>query len=381
MEEQLLDGENDLDDEFTFNAEDEEVAKSTQNGDKTLSAEDILNMYEEKDGTDEEVELNPEAAEAESENTLFPEKDVMLKLVESSDSDKSGEGTNDAETEPGESVEQMKAELEKAKNDIKEKDELLMSKDIEITTMKDEVESKEKELCTKSEEMEILIASNNSLEEEKLSLKVKLLDESKKVEKVNNAMKKIFKEKEALLKDNQNIKNNRLSNGTNTLKQDDPKIDDLKKKLNERQKEISSLKEKNKKLAADLAEEQSKPLDENPNSLILTNLIKTRTAEMKRIDKEKDKINKNFIESQSKLKEANDKSALIENKNKRLETEVNNLVEILGKNENENRGTHDKEEERQRFQMDGNTERQQFQMDGNTKRCSFNNRAACRNTG
>ena len=94
----------------------------------------------------------------------------------SSDSDKSGEGTNDAETEPGESVEHMKAELEKAKNDIKEKDELLMSKDIEITTMKDEVESKEKKLCTKSEEMEILIASNNSLEEEKLSLKVKLLD-------------------------------------------------------------------------------------------------------------------------------------------------------------------------------------------------------------
>ena len=73
MEEQLLDEENDLDDEFTFNREDEEVAKSTQSGDKTLSAEDILKMYEEKDGTDEEVELNPEAAEAESENTLFPE--------------------------------------------------------------------------------------------------------------------------------------------------------------------------------------------------------------------------------------------------------------------------------------------------------------------
>ena len=59
-------------------------------------------------------------------------------------------------------------------------------------------------------------------------------------------MKNIFKEKEVLLKKNQIIKNNRLSNVTNTLKQDDPKIDDLKKKLKERQKEILTLKEKNK---------------------------------------------------------------------------------------------------------------------------------------
>ena len=182
IEEQLLDEENDIDDEFTFDAGDEEVSKSTQNGDKTLSAEEILKIYAEKDEEDEEVESIHEVAN-ENENTLFPEKDVMLKLVTSSDSDKK----NDAETETEETFEQIKVELEKAKNDIKEKDELLMSKDIEITTLKDEVESKEKEMCTKSEEMEILIASNNSLEEEKLSLKVKLLEESKKVEKVNNA--------------------------------------------------------------------------------------------------------------------------------------------------------------------------------------------------
>ena len=238
----------------------------------------------------------------------------------------------------------MKSELEKAKNEIKEKDELLLSKDIVITTMKDEAESKEKEMCTKSEE--ILIASVNSLEEEKLSLKVKLLDESKKVEKANIAMKKIFKEKEALLKEKQNTMNKtRLSNSTNSHTQDDPKIDDMKKKLNERQKEISSLKEMNKKLADDLAEEQSKSIDENPNRLILTNLLKTRTAEVKRIEKEKDKINKSFNESQSKLKEANDKVALIENKNIRLEKEVSNLVEILGKNENDSKATEDKDEE------------------------------------
>ena len=41
-EEQLLEEENDIDDEFNF--DDESVAKSTQNGDKTLSAEDILKL-------------------------------------------------------------------------------------------------------------------------------------------------------------------------------------------------------------------------------------------------------------------------------------------------------------------------------------------------
>ena len=116
IEEQLLDEDNDIDDEFTFDAGDDEVSKSTQNGDKTLSAEEILKIYEEKDQADEEAESIHEVAnENENENTLFPEKDVMLKLVTSSDSDKK----NDAETDTEETFEQMKLELEKAKNDIK----------------------------------------------------------------------------------------------------------------------------------------------------------------------------------------------------------------------------------------------------------------------
>ena len=108
----------------------------------------------------------------------------------------------------------MKAELKRLKSDMDgkdklliEKDELLMEKDIVITTMKDEVESLEKENDKKSEEIEILIASNNSLDEEKSSLKLKLLEESKKVDKVNNTLKKIFKEKETLQKEVQNSKN------------------------------------------------------------------------------------------------------------------------------------------------------------------------------
>ena len=63
---------------------------------------------------------------------------------------------------------------------------------------------------------------------------------------------------------------------------------EMKKKLNEKQKEIADLKAKNKKLADDLAEEQAKVNEENPNSLILTNLLKTRTAELKRLEKEKE---------------------------------------------------------------------------------------------
>ena len=54
---------------------------------------------------------------------------------------------------------------------------------------------------------------------------------------------------------------------------------EMKKKVNEKQKEIADLKAKNKKLADDLAEEQTKVNKENPNSLILTNLLKTTTAE------------------------------------------------------------------------------------------------------
>ena len=159
--------------------------------------------------------------------------------------------------------------------------------------MKDEVESLEKENDKKSEEMEILIASNNSLDEEKLCLKLKLVEESKKVDKVNRTSKKIFKEKETFQKEVHNSRNvTESSKGSTNDKKEEQNLADLKKKLNERQKEINNLKEKNKKLADDLAEEQSKENDVNPKSLILTNLLKTRTAEVKRIEKEKETSSK-----------------------------------------------------------------------------------------
>ena len=62
----------------------------------------------------------------------------------------------------------------------------------------------------------------------------------------------------------------------------------------------------------------------------MTNLLKTRTAELKKIEKEKELLNKNLSESELKLKEANDKVSKTETKSTRLETEVDNLIEILG---------------------------------------------------
>ena len=61
---------------------------------------------------------------------------------------------------------------------------------------------------------------------------------------------------------------------------------------------------------------------------------------------------------------------MAETKNKRLENEIDNLVEILGRNDQPNpEQDNDKE-----------TERKRSQMDGNQKRCSFNDRAMCRNS-
>jgi hypothetical protein len=98
--------------------------------------------------------------------------------------------------------------------------------------------------------------------------------------------------------------------------------------------------------------------------------LKTRTAELKRLEKEKENNVKNMTESQSKLKEINDKLNKAENKNTRLETEVDNLIEIHGKKEQTNKEIPQREKE---------DERQIVRMDGNQKRCSYNNRSICRN--
>ena len=350
-------------DDFEFDPDNDETPKSTQNADKTLSAEDIVKMYEEKEEQDEASE-NVETDHKENEQTLFPEKEVILEMLNTVDANE--------DLDVNQVCEIMKTEIETLKNLVKQKDKMisekeenLVDKEITITTLKDEIEAAEKESEKKNEENEILIASVNSLEEEKSCLKVKVKEESTKVEKVNHTLKKIFKEKECLQKEGQNLKN------TNKVDKKSENDDQgMKKKLSDKQKEINDLKEKNKKLADELAEKQEKSVQENPNNLILTNLLKTRTAEMKRIEKEKEKIQKKLDESESKLKETNIKLTKVENTNIRLESEVDNLVEILGKKvpvkPNQTR-----ESDEERVQV--------FQMDGKPKRCSFNNKAICRN--
>ena len=328
--------------------------RSTQNGDDSLSAEDIIKMYEDKETPEEES-----SNETDIEQTQFPEKDIMLHLISTVENQEVEQENSDAvdihldndnETIKNK-MEKFKDMLEQKEKLLQEKEEVIMEKNIEITTFKDEIESSERENAKKSEEIEILIASKNSLEEEVSSLKVKTMEESSKVEKVNNTLKNIFKEKDLLEKENQSLRGN-----SDPKKQDKETAADVKKKLNEKQKEINDLKVKNKKLADDLAEEQAKVNKENPNSLILSNLLKTRTAEVKRMEKEKETNVNKLNESHSKLKEAHDKLTKAEIKNTRLETEVSNLIEILGKKDEGStvNPSLERNEDRQIFQTDGN---------------------------
>jgi len=207
------------------NPDDDNAHNSTQNGDKTLYVEDIMKIYEDKENSGEGEEETTNVGE----QNIFPEHEMMIKMVESTKTSK--EDLNDGGSSSGEKS--MKAELDNLKAEIKKKDETLMEKeerilekDIEITTLKDEIESINKTAETKSEEMDVMIASVNSLEEEKSIMKVKLMKESKTVEKQNIMMKKIFKEKECLQKENLSL--------TKATKEgdDDEKSDSMLKKKN-----------------------------------------------------------------------------------------------------------------------------------------------------
>ena len=143
-------------------------------------------------------------------------------------------------------VKELKTLLKEKEKVILEKEERILEKDIEITTLKDEIEVSGKNNEKKAEEIEILIASVNSLEEETSIIKCNFLNECKKVEKLNNTLKKVYKEKEVLQKKD-------ASNGVQDDTDNDKNGSSLKKKLMEKQKEITVLKERNKKLGDDLA--------------------------------------------------------------------------------------------------------------------------------
>ena len=76
-----------------------------------------------------------------------------------------------------------------------------------------------------------MIASKNSLEEEIYQWKVKTMDKSKKVDKVNFTLKKIFKEKDLLEKENLNLK---MTNDPKKQENEGPNSVEMKKKLNEK---------------------------------------------------------------------------------------------------------------------------------------------------
>ena len=167
-EEHLLEEENESTDDF--NPDEDDVYKSTQNGDKTLSAEDIIKMYEDKETSDNDDE---ESAK-ENEQTLYPEKELMLQMAQT-DGKVGQDGIDvvepvntDTNALNKNEIESLKELLKKKDEALLKKDEMMLDKDIEITTLKDEVESVGKKNEKQSEEIEILIASVNSLEEENL---------------------------------------------------------------------------------------------------------------------------------------------------------------------------------------------------------------------
>ena len=89
-EDQLQEDEDSVDD---FNPEDDDVHKSTQNGEKTLSAEDIKKMYEDDSGKAEEETTK------EVEQTQFPEHEIMVRLIETAGKSKDVSDVNNDEDE------------------------------------------------------------------------------------------------------------------------------------------------------------------------------------------------------------------------------------------------------------------------------------------
>ena len=131
-------------DEFEFDPDTDETPQSTQNGHKSLSAEEILKIYEDKEMPDEES-----ANVNDNEQTLFPEKEVMLQLITTTEQEENEQANNDdVVLDEDDNIEKLKDELTKMKEVLQlkdkilqEKDDLIMVKQIEITTFKDEVET------------------------------------------------------------------------------------------------------------------------------------------------------------------------------------------------------------------------------------------------
>ena len=110
-----------------FNPDGDEAPKSPQNGDRTLSAEEIVKMYEDKIIDEDEPSEQDPGSKA-GEQTLFPENEIIVQMLNESDKQNMKDVNQLMKTE----IERLSEVVKEKDKKISENDDIMMEKDIEL---------------------------------------------------------------------------------------------------------------------------------------------------------------------------------------------------------------------------------------------------------
>ena len=319
-----------------FDFEDPNVVKSTQdnpNEERIVSTEAIFKEYEDDD--DEEITLD-EAV------NVVPVVHIPDDTFDEVARDTTfGESNNDAEEEvdTATKIESLEKVIEEKNEMLRRMEEDLLSSQLEVSSQEEELGQVKSENAIKDETNKILIAEKNGLEAEKVQVEMentKLTTIMHKIYNQKNVMKKTIEQLRQNPKEDQNEGS---TNSKNVIKEKDKRIADLIKR--------------NKELIEELAECQNKSNKHSGNDdriSKMSKVVSNKNKENNELLEENKRVKKSNEELLKRLKDVSEKVSSLEVAKTRLESQVDHLIEAVGKKvvNNENVRTNAAVDERER---------------------------------
>ena len=331
-------------DDNTIEIDNENVVKSTQvPTEDNPGAEAIAKIYEE---SDLDLELD------EHESSVIPDDDTINLIMKNIECNDPKEGTLEPVNEKAvenDCSEDLFTENTLLKSKLKSAEEVLKVKNTKFIELEEQMEVQNDDLNklfktvedlkesnkVKNEEISVLLAGKNSLDELRMKSEEKVVRFMKTVEKLyseNNKLKKEIEKKNntiELMNDGKAPPNTNPSDATKKIQE----------KLTEKSKKLEDAIKDKKILAKDLAKAEEKlrslPSSECEDKRFekLTALLKAKNKESKVSQDEIKRLSTTLNEVQEKINVANNKNSTLEAKNVRLEKQCDDLLEALEKDE------------------------------------------------
>ena len=328
-------------DGFKFSVTGRSISTQIQEGvveNPEKTTEDIIKEYEDQNMEGEEID--PEKVTEIPDDTM----DQVIANMDEESNKLTEESVIETPKTDEEIIKMLKEEVHKLKEYVKTKEKKLeesesnvLNSQIEVSNLTEELHQRKTDMKIKDYHNIILLGERNSLEYAKDKNEARL-------SKLSTIIHKIYKEKEVLkaVIEKQKTTIDFLQNKSpSATVLSNSAAGETIKKLNEtvknRTEEIDTLKATNKTLIEELSEVQDKTkrheveTEGSDKFVKLSKVVSSKSKEITDLRNENKSLKEKCQDLTSKTNEVSQKVTALEIRNTRLDTQVENLIEALGK--------------------------------------------------